>query len=178
MGTVSGSPSPTGQFQILVRDGNGAPVSGAVVSIDFSECLPSVVLCSDSPGSTVDCGAHVVTEVANDVGEATFTIVGAAQGFRIPTRSGPALGCGRVRADGVDIGRVLVAVFDLNGAETANGMEVTDLRYWISTFGTGYYLQILDLNANGLVDIADFSSMLNELGRGFSSWGCHTVYCP
>ena len=159
----SGSPDPIGAVTHVVRDAGGVPVPGSTIGIDFSHC-PDLQIGGDvlSPNVHVNCAARTVWTVTDAAGTATFSIVGGGTGGT----AGLVTRCASVTVDGVPLPSPIVSVFDLDGR---NGVDAMDLCIFAADLFSGQYRQRCDYDADGDVDGIDLSLLARALFGGGSS---------
>ncbi len=162
VGETGGVPDPHGAFTVVVRDVTGAPVPGAVVTIEFFDTPEmSVGVPQNHPGTTLVACAPVprVQHTADAAGVATFVVTGAV------TAHGVATGCRAhvFASDGgppvllTDIG---VAAYDLDGHL---GVTTNDVYLWLCDFGAGQNPCYSDFDFTGGVGASDLSKMVAVL---------------
>lgn len=163
----------SGRFDVIVRDALGLPVPGAVVSVDFSNANRTALCLGQPTGMTLDCAHHTVSAVADAQGRASLLIEGAGT-FNAAgtTLTGPEPNLVHILADGVALGDVTAAVWDLDGACCNSGLSVTDLSWWLHIQGTGWYFGACDYNLNGTVEVIDLSLLERHIGDAFSFFNC------
>ena len=163
VGSKAGVPDVAGgHFAVVVRDLANNPVPNSAVIVDLSGCA-DIRLAVDQldPALVVNCSQRTVTGHTNAAGVADFTVLGDSFG---PAVSGA--NCAKLYADGVLLGSVTVAAFDLDGAQ---GVSIGDLSVWLADLGTLTYRGRDDFDGNGLVSVGDLSVWLGALGGGRST---------
>lgn len=178
VGTAVGTPDSRGTFTITVLDMNLNPVQNCQTILDFSACTESR-LCDNQLDTTkvVDCPTRTVRGFTNASGHITFTVIGAAKNAP-PSVPGAGSNCVNILAGGVSLGLATAAVFDQNGAQTNNGVDLTDAIAVLRDWGSGIYFGRSDLDHDGLLGLTDAIKDLRVVGDGTSSNGCTTTYCP
>jgi len=182
VGTNAGVPDPRGTFTVTVRDIGNIPISGSVVTLNFTACT-DMKLCS---GAGVTCPFALVSATTLGSGVATFTVIG---GGLHPggVFAGPSTACCEIRADGYLLGSASVNVYDLNGARGtpgSNGCTIADLPLWMADWagGSGPYKCRSDYDHNTVpfpaISIADLPYWMQIWGPSGSVSGCMTSYCP
>ena len=99
---------------------------------------------------------------SNAQGPVRFTLTGSGTGARPP--AGPCLVS--IVADGIDLGRTPVEVYDLDGA---NGVNVSDFSVWLGDYATGEYIGRADCDGDGRLGINNRSLLVGAYGSGNSS---------
>ena len=168
---VAGQPdSVLGRVHLTLRDPSNNPVEYVPVVFDFTRC-PDCELQTSTPGDPVqvDCSARRVQGETNLVGELALTIVGSARG---PGTPGPAEV--DMYGDGVYLGRIRVAIPDLDGK---GGLGANDISLLIGDWASGVYLGRSDMDASGALGINDLSVWLGIFGAGTSVVSAGPV-CP
>lgn len=163
VGSNAGVPDTiSGKFSVTIRDFANNPVPNSFVTVDLSAC-PDIRMASDqlNPNYTVDCASRTVGGYTNAAGIATFTLLGSS--WAAGSYSG--LNCARAYVDGVLLGNVTVAAFDLDGA---GGISIADLSLWLGDIGSMSYRARSDYDASGSLNVGDLSAWLGALGRGGS----------
>lgn len=161
-----GHPDPWGVFTVTVRDFANAPVVGSSVIVDFTAAT-DVALCGvQGPGTSLGpLGAMGVTGADGGV---TMTLLGHGIAGA-PVTSPSAV---KIYADGVFLGSVRVAAFDLDGAGGVNG---ADESRWLGDYVTGTYMPRCDYDGTGFLGGSDLSIWLGDFVRGKSSQSCPSV---
>ena len=183
VGHSAGTPDPLGEFVVVVRDVAGVPMAHSTVEVFLGDCRAhGFRMCATNPGplgnQMVDCAGYRVVAIADQVGVARMSIIGGADAsmtIRCPSARGS---CARIRADGVILGQVPVAAYDLNGT---NGMNPVDLSLFLNDFfctGTvGAFHMRSDYNHSGTINPADLAMFLRAYFAGGSVQSC-ALYCP
>jgi len=178
VGTKATVPDPAGTFSITVRDIGNIPVTGSVVTLNFTNCT-DMKLCQSVAFS---CAPAMVQGTTNGSGVVTFTVVGGGLHPGGTGFAGPGLGCIEMRADGYLLGYATALVYDLNGAVSPakNGCTIQDLPLWLNDWngGAGAFVGRSDFNQSGALSIQDLPPWLALWGALNSSGGCATTYCP
>ena len=189
VGTKSAPGNPavdtvTGQFTITVRDFTNTPISGSNVEINFQNCSDSKVCTAVVAGQTVDCINAAVRATTNALGQVVMTILGAATnaGTTIPPAiaAGAGANCGRIFADGVQLGIFTAVDPDENGAAGGNGVNGADLGTLKNDVGAvslgAAYKGRGDIDMNGLINGSDLGFLKDIVGRSSlgngSATGC------
>jgi len=125
----AGNPDPCetggrcGTFTVTVKDFTGATIAGSTVVMDFSGCSDMQISCDQLTAITGQTwlAGRKVAATTNPSGVATFNIQGASNST---STSGPnflsagtnaGVPCVQVYADGVPIGNLISAAYDVNG---------------------------------------------------------------
>jgi hypothetical protein len=163
VGHTGSTADPLGSETFVIRHLSGAPMYGAVVTIDFSGC-GDVRLSADAlePGFILDCGHKLIRGTTDQNGRVTFRIVGAASGSG--ARALPA--CAAVYADGVPFPSLGASTFDLDGS---GGVNALDLSIVFSDMHSGHYQARSDFDFDGDVDVIDLSRLYQVMARGGST---------
>ena len=181
VGTNGSVADPLGAFQVVVHDVSDLPIAGSTVTVDFAAAT-DIRLCTDIKpvGQTNTC--NQASAITNISGVATFTIAGAAKDIG-GLNYGGVLNSIVVYADGITIGHMSAAVFDLNGAAGSPGLSSLDGSA-LSTdnglyggVGNALYKARCDYTHDGFQSSLDASYMSTRRGLGTSAVGCGT-YCP
>jgi hypothetical protein len=156
---------------VTVRDLANNPIANSTVVLDFANCTVDTRFGDVQPfaGLTTNCGAKTVRAFTDVAGQATFVVVGG--GFGTPAAH--AVGCGRVFADGVQLGTLNVGFYDMNGVAGVGG---ADLALWASDFGGGG-TDRTDYDNSGATGGADLAIWATVFGVGGSNTSAAT-YCP
>lgn len=134
---ASGAGNAIFTFRITVNDGGGFPVTFTPVTIDFNGCT-DLWLASVQPfaGVTIDCTTHRVFASTNNLGVATFNIVGSSQnpnGAELPTSPTVAPKCAVVSASSQTLGTMEVTTLDMDNLIAVGsadlGSEIGDVLY-------------------------------------------------
>ncbi len=148
-------------YVVVVNDAFGAPIGGASVVVDFSQCCDMMISCNQLTAATGQSfvAPARVSGTTNAVGAFTFKVQGAANSTG-PDTPGTPLGvpCARVYANGVLLGSLKVSAYDIDG----QGVSATDVsRVNREVLGncTGVRYQRTDVNADGVVDNLDVNFM-------------------
>jgi hypothetical protein len=154
VGQTGNDADPSGLFHVTILDANGCPVVNSTVAIDFTNTtMYSIASPQGWPGVSAHCASHVVFANADNNGVATFSIIGSL--IQHPADSNPVGSCiASISADGVLLGSVPVAAFDLDGV---NGVTTNDLHLWECDYAAGTNPCYADYDHNGVVDLADLS---------------------
>ena len=156
----SGAPDPAGSVTYVIRDLARNPVPGSLVYLDFSAC-PELRLATDAvaPGFFLNCASNSIYGVTNMSGEVTFRIVGSRLSAVQPEP------CLRAHADGMPLPAPKVSVFDLDGV---NGVNSLDLTILAADLFSGQYRQRSDHDFDGDVDPMDLCVFARVLFGGGS----------
>jgi len=177
VGTQGGVPDPTGLFSILVRGYGDVPMSGVLVSLDFSN-VKDVRLCSTQPAmEMLDCAYHMIRGITDAQGKVDFLVLGA--GRNRGGDPGDSHANVVVYADGVRLGEASATAVDENGAITSPGVEASDLSALVRDIGLGTYVVRSDFNRDGGLGGADLSVWLASYSGARSRTGCPSSgFCP
>lgn len=176
VGTVNGGsqPDPAGLVTIITRDFADNPMSHQPVVIDFSACC-DLVLCSSGVGH--ECAARTVRGITDNVGQFSFTVMGAARdpGGMVPPAQfgGGGLGDVVIRSgcnESTVIGHATAIVLDQDGAAGGSaGTSGSDVVSVVNLYGSvalgAPYRGRGDLDADGTISGADVAAMIGHLGR-------------
>jgi hypothetical protein len=134
---TSGAPNGIFSFTVSVKDGGGFAVQFTPVTIDFNACH-NLYLAQDQPaaGVTIDCINHRVFATTNNLGVASFNIVGASNngnGATQPSSPTTTPLCASVSASSQHLGDMEVITVDmdnLGGVTSADlGSEKQDVLF-------------------------------------------------
>ena len=159
-----------GAFSVTVKDLSGALINNSNVVVDFSACTDSKLGNAQADATlSLDCTAKTVRKFTV-AGVVTMTIQGI--GNISNTTNGATLGCARVYADGVLLGRAQVALYDHLGGGVAAG----DLAAWLSDF---FSLQnpsrsdyLTPFNNVSAADLSKWQSVFFSLGSTSNALAC------
>ena len=196
-GSTAGSPDACsdgrcGTLTVTVRRVGGAPIAGSSVVLDFSNCPDIVIACDQLTavtGQSAFAGKHVIG-TTNSLGQFTFHVRGAApaatpaQGRTSPgTNAG--MPCARVYADGLLLGSLVVAAYDVNASGSpgfaVSGADVSLVASESIAVALGATARARDdYNHDGIVTGMDAAasaamSLQAALGTGSQDTG---PYCP
>lgn len=125
-------------FSVTVNDGGGFPVQFTPVTIDFNACH-DLWLAAVQPyaGVTIDCLTHRVFASTNNLGVASFNIIGSSEnpnGSELPSvTSAAAAKCAQVSCSSQTLGFLEVVTIDMDnqaGVGAADiGAEVQDVLF-------------------------------------------------
>lgn len=160
-----GAPDPAGNCQVVVRDLANNPVAGVSVVVDFSGTNDFGLCPSQPAGETLDAAGRTVTAVTDAHGVAPFVILGSAS----PGPPDPARERVSIFADGVLVGTVPVAAYDLDGT---GGVRGSDLAIWTADFVSGSNAPRSDYDGSGAVGGGDLSRWATVFVRASSSFSC------
>lgn len=161
-----GHPDPLGQFEVTVRDITNSPVAGSYVVVDFTAAT-DVALCGVQ-GAGISLGPTGASGVTGADGKVTMTLLGhGISGAPVPSQFAV-----KIYADGVFLGPVPVAAFDLDGAGGVNGADVS---LWLADFIAGTNARRGDYDGFGTIGGSDFSVWLGAFVRGKSAQSCPSV---
>lgn len=187
-GTVA---SPAHTFTVVVRDGSNNPIPNSSVSIDFGNCYVGAGLGEPGPSDTQrgtsgevdDCPTRSVIAITDVTGTVNVTVNGLSKNQ--PFGVTPNSACVRIFADGVLLGTVQAAAYDLDGAD---GITAGDLSAFLvyslnpnCAGPTPNYCAIVDLDyASSLcsaqdVSAADLASFLTE---SLTPYVANGAICP
>jgi hypothetical protein len=175
VGRAGGVPDPLGAVTIVIRDFTNSPVPGAVVTLDFGDCTDIRLALDQVPGVTLDCTRSTVSAITNSSGVASFSVLGASN----VGCQGNAPGCGlngvSVCANGVAIGNLSAAVYDLDGALSGDGVGPSELTAAVAGFNTialgGPYRARYDYNHSATVTGADVALMNAAIAKALGGQG-------
>ena len=156
-----GSPAPSGQFAVFIRDLANNPVSGATVKVSLAS-VTDAALCAAQPDAalTVDCAGAFVSKVTDEHGMATFTLSGRGTGSFSPE----ATGCrAQVYWGETFIGMPVVTTFDLDGSGDVGG---GDMGRFLEQFGSGTGSLACDYDNSGTLGGGDFAFWLTAFASG------------
>ena len=167
----AGPDSANGHFTVKVLDIGYNPIAGAQVDIEFLSC-PDLFVATDQldPRLSVGCANRTVSAFTSADGKVAFTIVGgshAGTGTPGPCRA-------RIYSDGVLIGIVPAAAFDLSGA---GGVRLSDLSLFSADYFANTHPGRSDYNGDGVVSLLDLSLWAATFFAGGSSSSPATS-CP
>lgn len=162
--------SALGRVTVTVRDLANNPVPNAHVVFDFSG-MTDVRIAADplDPRLLVNCLTRTVRAITGADGVASATIMGSSTGgVGSPTGSRV-----KIYADGVLLGAVPVAIYDLDGS---GGVAIPDLSIWTADYFSVTNPARSDYDGNGIVSIPD----LSRWGAAFFAGGskASAVVCP
>lgn len=158
VGDLGGVADPAGYFTVNVRYFSGNPMIGTDLAVEFFNCTTDIGVCAaGAPGNVVECPTQIVHGTTDDFGTAQFTIRGCGRGG-VATIAGP---CARIYADGVLIGTLPVATYDLDGH---GGVGPPDISLWLvdyfrATVEGGSFARS-DYDFSGTLTGADLSLLL------------------
>ena len=163
VGTTAGVADPLGQFTVTVRDLAGNVIANSAVVVDFTLAVPDIKFQQTQPfaGLTTDGPTRTVRALSNASGIATFRIVG-----RSTTGAFAGFQKGKIQADGVLLGNVTVAAFDLDGS---NGVGANDLATWLGDFGAAAAAGRSDYDFSSSLGANDLATWLGDFGAGGST---------
>ncbi len=162
--------SPSGAFQVVVRDLANNPMPFVAVVVDLSGA-PDLRMCGDQLDAslTLDCAHAKVSALTDANGIARFTLLGG--GF------GPALTIGypaQFYCQGILLGSVPVSSYDLDGQ---GGVSANDLSVWLAEFASGTPYVRSDFDCSGDVGANDLSFWLAAFASGTQIGSCGST-CP
>ena len=163
----NGVPDPIGEVTVVVRDFANNPIEGAMVVLDFSACT-ELRICADAhvAGVFVDCPTRTVRRLSDAAGRAVFRVVGWSTA--VPGTPGAPHNSGKIYADGVLLGSVSVAIYDLD----AHGLSPSDLSAWLADFFSGNNPARDDYDGTGLVTAGDLGKWLGAFFAAGSITNC------
>lgn len=128
----AGGLDTTDFIAFTIRDGNGDPVPGATVHLDFSGCFdvkPAAV--QPYPGVNIDCPTQTISATTDGAGNVRLVVVG---GVLDRSMASPR-GCVEVRVDPGDVyfGTMTPSAYDQDGRD---GLSALDLWLWLYDFYT------------------------------------------
>ncbi len=173
----AGTPDPSSEVLVTVKDLANNPIMGSIVVIDFSGCN-DVHLCNTQvDGSIADCATKTARMSTDVLGQAHFKLVG--WGDHVASLNGSPLGAVNIYADGVNLYQpgsdnpngFNAATFDLDGGSGVGG---GDLSLWLDDFGLllAQGPARADYNFTGDVGGADLSIWLDYFGKLASPYSC------
>jgi hypothetical protein len=155
-------------YVVIVRDVGGAPVGGALVTIDFSTAAfnsgtsnPAWVHFPQLPPTTWNCPTYTITQVADASGVAVF------EGMFGGAENTPSI---QVSANAVPLRVIEVRSTDMDANGETGLVDLNGLRINFFTFPLA---KESDWDQSGLTDLGD----LNILRQEFFSGGAVTR-CP
>jgi hypothetical protein len=180
VGTNGAVADPFGSFYVTVRDIGNNVLPGLPVTVNFVNAS-DIRLCTTlvPAGQTNAC--NIATVVTNALGQAKFTIAGAARNSGGLLTGGGALAV-VVAADGFVLGNVTAAVYDLNGAVGSPGLTSLDASAFsvdnglFGGAGNPAYKGRCDYTHDGMISSLDASYASVLRGLGTSALG--GTYCP
>ena len=153
-------------FNVIVRDVNNIPIPNSAVSLNFSNAPNSRLRQTQESGSTINCGAKIITRITNASGLARF-----APRFGGHDNGNVVL----ITADGVVLGLVPARSPDVDGVGPATG--IFDFTLFAANFAAQAPTPETDFDvcAQGPVGtgLADFSIFAREFAQSVS-----TTFCP
>jgi hypothetical protein len=159
-----------GNITITVRDFASNVIAGSTVVVDFSTCPDIQVSCDQQNTLTGQSylAGHKVSGTTNASGQFILRAVGAANGTPpgANTSAGTNAGvaCATVYADGVPLGNLVVAAYDLNGLGTPSAVNASDLSLMsadvLKVAGGGTARAREDFNYSGTVNAGDLGVYL------------------
>lgn len=170
--SVSGADSALGRFTVICRHLSGDPWAEGPVWVDCSGCPDCRVSSAPMTGQTraASCPGSSGGITPQADGSVTFTLTGGSTGH--PGTAGPATA--RIIADGVLLGTVPIAIYDL---DSAGGVGASDLGLWLADFGSGQYIGRDDYDFDGTLGADDLSLWLSAFGAGGSALSGMAI-CP
>jgi hypothetical protein len=147
VGDVSGNAIgavPAG-FDVTVRDINSAPLSGVVVTLDFS-ATPMKVYNTQNAGTTVNCAAKTISRVTNGSGQVNF----ASRVAKFDNSTGV-----EVAAAGVVLANVRGRSTDIDGNDGTTGLG--DFAVFGNNFQNNPAAIETDFDQNGSTGLGDFA---------------------
>ncbi len=174
VGHSGGTPDPTAQFSVTVKDLAGNLLANATVKLDFSLCGDVRISSAElSAGVTANCGLRTLTALTNGAGVATFTVCGASPAGAPTsfTGGGHVL---RFYANNILLGNCYVGDFDL---DSSGGLGGADLATWLDDFGLGTNPVRTDYDGDSVVGGADLAAWLDAFGGGLQGES-GSVLCP
>jgi len=156
-----------GDFQVTIKDLSGTAIAGSSVVIDFSGCPDIQISCDQLNASTgqTNLAGKKVAGTTNASGQFTFKVQGASNSTSTSSpnvlSAGTAAGvpCAQVYADGVPIGSLIVAGYDVNGlgsttSAACNAADVAKVKVEALISGLGQKARA-DYNYDNLVNAGD-----------------------
>lgn len=200
-GTLNGLPDNCSDnhcnlYTYIIRDFSGAPVVGATVVVDFSNCSDMQLSCTQvapSPFVATNIGGNKVQSTTDGTGTVRFTVDGGSKdvltgGAVDPSPVSTLVGvpCAQIFANGVPMRAVRVAAFDINslGSPTA-AVNAADAAAGASAAakaaaGRPKYARF-DVSHDGNVTSADastYAAMAAEQAAGVTGVKVTGPYCP
>jgi hypothetical protein len=163
---ASGVPDPRGAFTVVLRDASNNPMPGSTVAVflggcgELKECKDVFHVCSTA-------AANAVT---NAQGVATLVVVGGLGAGAVAQPN-----CAEFTGNGAFIGRRSASVFDLDGV---NGVNALDVSRCFADVTTGTYFVRSDYDGDGDVDALDVSTSAGVAFGGGSTSACPLGLCP
>lgn len=159
-----------GEAIVQPRDLANQPLFGTTITFDFGGCT-GVRLSTESldPAVVPMCASRSWSTLSDLQGVARLTVLGGSTGA-----AAPAVSRVHIYADGVLLGTLPVATYDLDGN---GGVNSADLALWMDDYGSGTPMDRSDYDGNGLVDSSDLASWLTAYSLGGSAESA-SAYCP
>ena len=161
-----GHPDPAGEFTVTVRDLANSPMAGSLVDVDFTAAT-DVALCGVQ-GAGTSLVASVASGVTGADGQVTMTLLGHGIAGAPPSSSSAV----RIYADGVLLGSIPCAAFDLDGVGGLNG---ADESRWLADYITGLFMPRGNYDNSGALGGSDLSIWLSTFVRGKQVQSCPSV---
>jgi len=196
-GATAGAPdncsdNRCGNMTVTLRDFANNVIGGITIVVDFSAC-PDIQLSCDQLGAVTGqtyLGGKAVAGTTNASGQFVFKIQGAANATPTATNTtspGTNVGvaCARIYADGVLLGPMKVAAYDVNGLGSpggaVNGADVSLVSAENAKVALGAQARARDdYNHSGTINGADVSaasSMSSQAALGTGSQKT-SPFCP
>ncbi len=154
---ADGTPSPLGEFTVVIRDLAQNPLLGVHVRVSFAG-VTDASFCSTQPDPQVevDCAGHEVSKFTDANGRASFTLAGHATG----TYSDSETGCtARFYWDQTFLGTAVVMAYDMDGSGDLGG---GDMSTFLDQFSAGAGSLVCDFDGNHAIGGADLALWLSE----------------
>ena len=192
----AGAPDPSIAFGVNVRDHLGIPFAGSIVELNFADCSDLKLCTAVVNGAMLRCDIGSVRAILDLAGNATLSILAGAtnDGALAPPAIAPGagIGCVRVYVDGIQVGVLTAAAYDLNGplpgGNGVNGLDLSIAKSDVGAAGLGApYRGRTDYTGDGNLNGADVavlksvvgSSQLGQgSGAGCAAGGAPMPYCP
>jgi len=189
-------PTHCNPYTFIIRDFSGAPVVGATVVLDFSNCTDLQISCTQTflaPYTSTNIGGKKVQATTDAAGVVKFWPAGAATDVLTGSAVDPSpvstlagTPCATAYANGVPMRTLKVAAYDNNSLGTPTGaVNGTDVAQAASaaakaTAGRPAYAR-MDVNHSGTVsgaDVSIYSAMAAEQNAGATGVKVTGPYCP
>jgi hypothetical protein len=177
---VMGVPSDAqALIQVTVRDAANNPVNNSVVVLNLNACNDYVNLSTAvGAGNTINCGAKTVSATTNSSGIAQIRISGVGRdGAAAPAGQF----CASVTADGVPLGSMIAAAFDLQGVAGVNATDLGAMVCKLNAPGSGCvagYNGRFDLNRDNSLGATDLGRLITCLTSPAATTTSASVFCP
>ena len=186
-GLTNSVPDAAAKFEIVVRKLSNQLVQGSTVVIEFVDCKgptqDDVRIAADQQAAGVytycQSGTEEVRGITGADGAVRMTVIGGGfptphPGYATPPDCNARYGgCARVYADGVLLGYMSVGLYDEDGV---NGLNPVDVSMWLADALHTPYSARSDLDFDGTVAPPDLSLWLSAF-FGNGSRSSATAYC-